>query len=49
VVGGDFPGDAYPEKDLTERVIGCAIAVHRELGPGFLEAIYENALAHELI
>jgi len=29
---------------LTERIIGCAIAVHRELGPGLLEAIYEEAL-----
>ena len=34
--------------DLTERVIGCAITVHRILGPGFLEAIYERALAVEL-
>lgn len=33
---------------LTERIIGCAIAVHRELGPGLLEAIYEEALAIEL-
>lgn len=34
--------------DLTERVIGCAIKVHRALGPGFLESVYENALAIEL-
>lgn len=32
---------------LTERIIGCAIEVHRELGPGLLESIYENALAVE--
>lgn len=34
--------------DLTERIIGCAIEVHRALGPGFLESVYENALAIEL-
>ena len=33
---------------LTERVIGCAMKVHNVLGPGFLEKIYENALAIEL-
>ncbi|GAB6057236.1 GxxExxY protein [Desulfonatronum parangueonense] len=34
--------------DLTCRVIGCAIEVHRELGPGLLESTYEQCLAHEL-
>ncbi|MEO0483364.1 MAG: GxxExxY protein [Planctomycetota bacterium] len=33
---------------LSERVIGCAIEVHRTLGPGLAEAIYEAALSHEL-
>jgi len=33
---------------LTERIIGCAIKVHRELKAGFVESIYDNALAHEL-
>jgi GxxExxY protein len=33
---------------LSKRVIGCAIEVHRELGPGLLESTYEQCLAHEL-
>ncbi len=33
---------------LTERIIGCALAVHRELGPGLLEGTYEAALCIEL-
>jgi GxxExxY protein len=35
-------------EDLRERVIGCAIAVHRELGPGLLESIYRDCLVIEL-
>lgn len=34
--------------DLSNRVIGCAIEVHRELGPGLLESTYEQCLAYEL-
>ena len=34
--------------ELSNRVIGCAIEVHRELGPGLLESTYEQCLAHEL-
>jgi GxxExxY protein len=34
--------------DLTEAIIGAAIEVHRILGPGLLESIYEEALSHEL-
>lgn len=39
----------FPEKKdpLTEKIIGCAIEVHRVLGPGLLEASYEAALAIE--
>ena len=33
---------------LSNQVIGCAIEVHRELGPGLLESTYEQCLAHEL-
>jgi len=34
--------------DLTGKIIGAAIEVHRQLGPGFIESIYENALVYEL-
>ncbi|MBI5303254.1 MAG: GxxExxY protein [Chloroflexi bacterium] len=33
---------------ITEKVIGCAYTVSNSLGSGFLEKVYENALAHEL-
>jgi len=33
---------------ITEKIIACAIEVHRELGPGLLESIYEKALCYEL-
>ncbi len=33
--------------ELSNRVIGCAIEVHRALGPGLLESTYEQCLAHE--
>lgn len=34
--------------EITERIIGCAIKVHKTLGPGLLENTYEVCLAHEL-
>ena len=37
-----------PLEDLTEKIIGCAIEVHRELGPGLLESIYKECLMMEL-
>jgi GxxExxY protein len=33
---------------ITESIIGCAIAVHKALGPGLLESAYEACLAYEL-
>ncbi|MFN3446195.1 MAG: GxxExxY protein [Bacteroidia bacterium] len=33
---------------LSEQIIGCCIAVHKELGPGLLERVYEECLAIEL-
>lgn len=39
---------ALAHSDLTRRIIGAAIQVHRTLGPGFLESIYEAALVVEL-
>ena len=40
--------DGYPHGEQTSRVIAAAIEVHRALGPGFLEAVYEEALSLEL-
>ena len=34
--------------NLTEKIIGCAIEVHRNIGPGLLESAYEECLAFEL-
>ncbi len=34
--------------DLSYRIVGCAINVHKELGPGLLESVYEKCLKHEL-
>jgi len=33
--------------ELTEKIIGCCIEVHRNLGPGLLESVYESALCIE--
>ncbi len=44
---GEKPIDMH-EDELTREIIGGAIEVHRWLGPGLLEAVYEEALCHEL-
>lgn len=38
----------FYDKELTERIIGCAIEVHRQLGPGLLESAYGECLCYEL-
>jgi GxxExxY protein len=40
--------DEYPESELTGMIIGCAMEVHRILGNGFQEVIYQRALAIEM-
>jgi GxxExxY protein len=35
-------------EELTNKIIGCAIEIHKKLGPGFIESIYENAFIIEL-
>ena len=39
---------AYNETPLARQVIGCAIEVHRQLGPGLLESTYNQCFAYEL-
>lgn len=50
MIGDRTMNDALSENlsKITEKVIGCAYMVSNVLGAGFLEKVYENALAHEL-
>jgi GxxExxY protein len=45
---GEVCDRRYEYDPLTAKVIGCAIAVHRVLGPGLLESAYEECLCYEL-
>lgn len=45
---GTGTGSKLIFEELTEKIIGAAIEVHRALGPGLLESVYERALCHEL-
>ncbi len=45
---GSQDAGVYPYSDITKKIIGCAIEVHKTLGPGFKESAYENALIREL-
>lgn len=40
--------EKYPESELTGKIIGCCMEVHRNLGNGFQEVIYQRALAIEM-
>ena len=40
--------EKWGKEDLTDKIINACIIVHKELGPGFLESIYHNALKIEL-
>ncbi|MDJ0756078.1 MAG: GxxExxY protein [Ardenticatenaceae bacterium] len=37
-----------PEDEITKKIIGAAITVHKELGPGLLESAYQKCLAYEM-
>lgn len=39
----------YLFRDITEKIISCVIEVYSALGPGLLEKVYEEALAHEFV
>jgi GxxExxY protein len=45
---GKMAAMTLEHEELTGRIIGAAIEVHKQLGPGFIESIYENALTVEL-
>ena len=44
----EYTEKEYPYSTITDKIIKCAIEVHKTFGPGFVEGIYENALIYEL-
>ena len=44
----EYTEKKYPNSEITSRIIKCAIEVHKVLGPGFMESIYERALICEM-
>lgn len=46
--GTEYTEEKYPHSEITDRIIQCAIEVHKTLGPGFVESVYENALVYEI-
>ena len=46
--GEEVKSAQYPHHEITQKIIAAAFEVHQKLGWGFLEKVYENALAHEL-
>lgn len=45
---GDTEKPVYNNEELTNKIIACAIEVHRHIGPGLLESAYEECFCHEL-
>jgi GxxExxY protein len=43
-----YSEDKYPLQELTGKIIGVCMEVHRQLGHGFAEAVYQDAVAYEL-
>jgi hypothetical protein len=40
---------ASNENEIAEIIIDCAVKIHKEIGPGLLESVYEKILAYELL
>jgi len=48
ITQNNYHSDAYKYSELTGKIIGCAMAVHKALGNGFQEVIYQRALEIEM-